>query len=87
MVLTAAATDARMSGCNLPVIANTGSGIKAFSYIAIHCCSPKAETSSGKHASGIAMGILVSIHIKNKVGLLSCLCGACPLPLVLPVGS
>lgn len=76
MVLTAAATDARMSGCNLPVIANTGSGNQGLSVtLPIIAVAQKLNRPRESMLRALAMGHLVSIHIKNKVGLLSCLCG------------
>ena len=76
MALTAAATDARMSGCNLPVIANTGSGNQGLSItLPIIAAAEKLKSSHEQLVRALAMGHLVSVHMKNKIGLLSCICG------------
>lgn len=76
MALTAAATDARMSGCTLPVISNTGSGNQGLSItLPIIAVSEKMKSSHENTVRALALGHLVSVHIKYKVGVLSCLCG------------
>ncbi|MCK9557732.1 MAG: L-serine ammonia-lyase, iron-sulfur-dependent, subunit alpha [Candidatus Cloacimonetes bacterium] len=76
MALTAAATDARMSGCNLPVISNTGSGNQGLSItLPIIAAAEKLNSSHENLVRALAMGHLVSVHMKYKIGLLSCLCG------------
>jgi L-cysteine desulfidase len=76
MALTAAATDARMSGCNLPVITNTGSGNQGLSItLPIIAAAEKLKSSHEELVRALAMGHLISVHIKDKIGLLSCLCG------------
>lgn len=76
MALTAAATDARMSGCNLPVISNSGSGNQGLSItLPIIAVAEKQGFSNEAVLRALALGHLVSVHIKNKVGVLSCLCG------------
>lgn len=76
MALTAAATDARMSGCNLPVIANTGSGNQGLSItLPIIAAAEKLKSSHEQLVRALAMGHLVSVHMKHKIGLLSCICG------------
>lgn len=76
MALTAAATDARMSGCNLPVISNSGSGNQGLSItLPIIAAAEKLSSTHEMQVRALALGHLVSIHIKNKTGLLSSLCG------------
>lgn len=76
MALTAAATDARMSGCNYPVISNTGSGNQGLSItLPIIAAAEKLGSSHEELVRALAMGHLTSVHIKDKIGLLSCLCG------------
>ncbi|HQJ95793.1 MAG TPA: L-serine ammonia-lyase, iron-sulfur-dependent, subunit alpha, partial [Candidatus Cloacimonas sp.] len=76
MALTAAATDARMSGCNMPVISNSGSGNQGLSItLPIIAVGEKLSSSREELIRALAMGHLVSIHIKEKIGILSCLCG------------
>lgn len=76
MALTAAATDARMSGCNLPVISNSGSGNQGLTVtLPIIAVAEKRGYSEENLLKALALGHLVSVHIKNKVGVLSSLCG------------
>lgn len=76
MALTAAATDARMSGCTLPVISNSGSGNQGLSItLPIIAVAEKLQLSHDKLLRALVLGHLVSVHIKYKVGVLSCLCG------------
>ena len=76
MALTAAATDARMSGCNLPVMSNTGSGNQGLSItLPIIAAVEKLKCSHDQLLRALALGHLVTIHIKEKIGLLSSLCG------------
>ncbi|MCB5262073.1 MAG: L-serine ammonia-lyase, iron-sulfur-dependent, subunit alpha [Candidatus Cloacimonetes bacterium] len=76
MALTAAATDARMSGCNYPVMANTGSGNQGLSItLPIIAAVEKLGCSHEQLLRALALGHLVTVHIKEKIGLLSSLCG------------
>lgn len=76
MALTAAATDARMGGCPLPVISNTGSGNQGLSItLPIIAVAEKRQSTEEQLLRALTMGHLVSVHIKYKVGILSCLCG------------
>lgn len=76
MALTASATDARMSGCNLPVMSNTGSGNQGLSItLPIIAAVEKLGCSHEQLLRALALGHLVTVHIKEKIGLLSSLCG------------
>jgi len=76
MALTAAATDARMSGCTLPVISNTGSGNQGLSItLPIIAAAEKLKSNHESLVRALALGHLVSVHIKNRIGVLSSLCG------------
>jgi L-cysteine desulfidase len=76
MALTAAATDARMSGCTLPVISNTGSGNQGLSItLPIIAVAEKLASLHEDTVRALALGHLVSVHLKAKLGVLSCLCG------------
>jgi len=76
MALTAAATDARMSGCELPVISSSGSGNQGLSItLPIMAVAEKRAIPLDKLLRALALGHLVSTHIKHRVGVLSCLCG------------
>ncbi|MDO4345111.1 MAG: L-serine ammonia-lyase, iron-sulfur-dependent, subunit alpha [Eubacteriales bacterium] len=73
----AAGSDARMNGCELPVIINSGSGNQG-----ITCCVPVVEYARELGADedtlyrALALSNLVSIHIKTGIGRLSAYCGA-----------
>lgn len=76
MALTAAATDARMSGCPLPVVSNSGSGNQGLSItLPIIAVAEKRKIEADKLLRALALGHLISIHIKERIGILSCLCG------------
>ncbi|MCB5253020.1 MAG: L-serine ammonia-lyase, iron-sulfur-dependent, subunit alpha [Candidatus Cloacimonadaceae bacterium] len=76
MAFTAAATDARMSGCNLPVMSNTGSGNQGLCItLPIIAAAEKLSSSPEQLQRALAFGHLVNVHIKDKIGLLSSLCG------------
>ncbi len=76
MALTAAATDARMSGCPLPVVSNSGSGNQGLSItLPIIAVAEKRGIAEERLIRSLCLGHLVSVHIKHKIGVLSCLCG------------
>ena len=76
MALTAAATDARMSGCNLPVICNSGSGNQGLAItLPIIAVAEKLGSNQEELIRALSLGHLVSVHIKQKIGILSCICG------------
>lgn len=73
----AAASDARMNGCELPVIINSGSGNQG-----ITCSVPvieyAKELGSGKEKlyRALVLSNLTAIHEKTGIGTLSAYCGA-----------
>ncbi len=73
----AAGSDARMSGCPMPVIINSGSGNQG-----ITVTLPVVEYANEWHLSreklyrALAVSNLVSIYIKHYIGSLSAFCGA-----------
>jgi L-cysteine desulfidase len=73
--LTSAGSDARMAGCNLPVISNSGSGNQG-----ILSTIPVVAFSDGfddeKLIRAVTLSNLVTIYIKLKLGRLSAMCGA-----------
>lgn len=75
--MAAAGSDARMNGCELPVIINSGSGNQG-----ITCSLPVAEYAKELNASteklyrAVALSNLIAIHIKSGIGRLSAYCGA-----------
>ena len=72
----AAASDARMNGCELPVIINSGSGNQG-----ITASVPVIVYTRGMHASkeklyrALCVSNLITIHLKNGIGALSAYCG------------
>ena len=73
----AAGSDARMNGCALPVVINSGSGNQG-----ITCCMPivvYAKELGSSHEQllrALTLANLVAIHQKRYIGNLSAYCGA-----------
>lgn len=73
----AAGSDARMNGCELPVVINSGSGNQGLT-----CSLPVIEYASELKVSedklyrALALSNLVAIHQKTGIGRLSAYCGA-----------
>jgi len=77
MMWTAAATDARMAGCDIPVMSNTGSGNQGLaSTIPVISIAKKMGVSYEKMIRAVTISSLVTIYIKAKLGALSAVCGA-----------
>lgn len=73
----AAGSDARMSGCELPVVINSGSGNQGITIaVAISTYADACGCSQEKLLRALALGNLVSIYQKSKIGRLSAYCGA-----------
>ncbi len=73
----AAGSDARMNGCELPVVINSGSGnqgITASVPVIIYAQEKKAEEDELYRA--LIVSNLVTIHLKSGIGSLSAYCGA-----------
>ena len=75
--MAAAGSDARMSGCSLPVIINSGSGNQGLTV-----SLPVIEYAKEYHKSheelvrALALSNLIAIHQKRYIGPLSAFCGA-----------
>lgn len=73
----AAGSDARMNGCSMPVVINSGSGNQGMT-----CSLPVIEYAQELHTSkeqmyrALVVSNLVSIHQKKYIGSLSAYCGA-----------
>ena len=73
----AAGSDARMNGCELPVVINSGSGNQG-----ITCSVPIIEYAKELHSGkeklyrALCISNLVTIHEKTGIGTLSAYCGA-----------
>lgn len=76
MAMTAAASDARMSGVSLPVMSSNGSGNNGLTaLLPIVAYSEKNNISDEKLAKAAAMSHLINGTIKNAIGRLSAICG------------
>lgn len=75
--MAASASDARMNGCEMPVIINSGSGNQG-----ITCSLPVIEyakeynINKDKLIRALVLSNLVAIHEKTRIGTLSAFCGA-----------
>lgn len=73
----AAGSDARMNGCELPVIINSGSGNQGMtSSIPVIEYAKEFESGDEKLYRALALSNLVTIHQKTGIGRLSAYCGA-----------
>ena len=76
MALTAAASDARMAGCTLPAMSNSGSGNQGITVtMPVIAYSIRYGTADEELARALVLSHLVAIHIKGYLGKLSALCG------------
>ena len=76
MALTAAASDARMAGCTLPAMSNSGSGNQGITVtMPVIAYSQRYSTSDEELARALVLSHLIAIHIKGYLGKLSALCG------------
>ena len=76
MALTAAASDARMAGCTLAAMSNSGSGNQGITVtMPVIAYSIKYKTDDEQLARALVMSHLIAIHIKGYLGKLSALCG------------
>lgn len=76
MAATAAASDARMAGCLLPAMSNSGSGNQGITVtVPVIAVARKMEVSDEKLARALVLSHLIAIHIKGYLGKLSALCG------------
>jgi len=76
MALTAAASDARMAGCTLAAMSNSGSGNQGITVtMPVIAYSIKYGTDDIRLARALVLSHLIAIHIKGYLGKLSALCG------------
>lgn len=75
--MAAAGSDARMNGCEMPVIINCGSGNQG-----ITCCVPVVVYARARNVGeealyrALTLSNLTAIHLKSGIGRLSAYCGA-----------
>ncbi|SHI50518.1 L-cysteine desulfidase family protein [Lutispora thermophila] len=73
----AAGSDARMSGCSLPVVINSGSGNQGITVtLPVVEYARELKVSEEKLMRALLISNLVSIHQKSLIGKLSAYCGA-----------
>ena len=76
MSLTTAASDARMAGCTLPAMSNSGSGNQGITVtVPLIAFALHYDVSDEQLARALVLSHLVAIHIKGYLGKLSALCG------------
>ena len=76
MGMTAAASDARMAGCTLPAMSNSGSGNQGITVsMPVISYALRYGISDEPLARALILSNLVAIHIKGYLGKLSALCG------------
>lgn len=75
--MAAAGSDARMNGCELPVIINSGSGNQGMTAsIPVVVYAKELNTGEEKMYRALALSNLTAIHQKTLIGRLSAYCGA-----------
>lgn len=75
--LAAAGSDARMNGCELPVIINSGSGNQGITTsVPVIAYARELEVSDETLYRALSLANLVTIHQKTGIGRLSAYCGA-----------
>jgi L-cysteine desulfidase len=75
--MAAAGSDARMNGCGLPVVINSGSGNQGITVsVPVIVYAKALEVSEDKMYRALALSNLASIHQKTPIGRLSAYCGA-----------
>lgn len=76
MAMTSAASDARMAGCTLPAMSNSGSGNQGITVtMPVVSYANKYHVGDEVLARALIISHLVAIHIKGYLGKLSALCG------------
>lgn len=73
----AAGSDARMSGCELPVVVNSGSGNQGLTVsLPLIQYANEYHISEDKLYRGLVLSNLIAVHEKHGIGCLSAYCGA-----------
>ncbi len=76
MGITAAASDARMAGCTLAAMSNSGSGNQGITVsMPVIAYANRYGVDDERLARALILSNLVAIHIKSYLGRLSALCG------------
>ena len=75
--LAAAASDARMNGCGLPVVINSGSGNQGITAsVPVVVYARELGVSQTSLYRALIVSNLITIHLKTGIGRLSAYCGA-----------
>lgn len=75
--MAAAGSDARMNGCPLPVVINSGSGNQGLTAsLPVLEYAKELKVSEDKLYRALVVSNLTAIHIKTSIGRLSAFCGA-----------
>lgn len=75
--MAAAGSDSRMSGCELPVVINSGSGNQGLTTsLPVIVYAEELGASHEELLRALAVANLVTIHLKEGIGKLSAYCGA-----------
>ena len=75
--MAAAGSDARMNGCSLPVVINSGSGNQGITVsVPVIVYAKALQVSDEKMYRALALSNLAAIHQKTPIGRLSAYCGA-----------
>lgn len=75
--LAAAGSDARMGGCELPVVINSGSGNQGITVsVPVIVYSEHLGCAKDRLYRALVISNLIAVHIKHGIGPLSAFCGA-----------
>lgn len=75
--MAAAGSDARMNGCELPVVINSGSGNQGITVsLPVMVYAKELQSDEEKLYRALALSNLTAIHEKTPIGRLSAYCGA-----------
>ena len=75
--MAAAGSDARMNGCEMPVVINSGSGNQGITTsVPVVVYAKEFGVSEEKRYRALILSNLTTIHVKTPIGRLSAYCGA-----------
>lgn len=75
--MAAAASDARMGGCEKPVVINSGSGNQGITAsVPVIVYAEELNSSEERLYRALAVSNLITLHLKDGIGPLSAYCGA-----------
>ena len=76
-LVAAAGSDARMNGCEMPVVINSGSGNQGITTsVPVIVYAKELGASEEKRYRALTLANLTTIHVKTPIGRLSAYCGA-----------